>query len=129
MLKKCRHNLIGQSALILYPDKEEFDRVGKIKYPAIKKTGVGTLETKWVRGDGEIINILLSSTFVDLTDHESEVTFSALDITETRQFENELEKELIKRMDLWKNQVEIASPNIHKLDSILNRESTINNGY
>ncbi|MBD3165974.1 PAS domain S-box protein, partial [bacterium] len=56
-----RDELIGQSAIILYPDIKEFEKVGKEKYSQIGKFGVGTVETVWRRKDGSLIDILLSS--------------------------------------------------------------------
>ncbi|MGD8242669.1 MAG: PAS domain S-box protein, partial [Desulfobacterales bacterium] len=44
--------LINQSALILYPDQEEFERVGRVKYGQISQKGSGTIETRWMRKDG-----------------------------------------------------------------------------
>jgi two-component system, cell cycle sensor histidine kinase and response regulator CckA len=87
-----REEIIGKSALILYPDKEEFDRVGKVKYNQIKLQGTGTIETRWKRKDGKIIDVLLSSTPLEPTDHSKGVTFTALDITERKNAESALQK-------------------------------------
>ena len=74
--------LIGKSARILYPDDEEFERVGRDKYEQIRKFGTGTIETRWQRKDGDIRDILLSSTPLDPENHATGVTFTALDITD-----------------------------------------------
>lgn len=78
------NELIGNSALMLYPTKEEYDFVGNEKYEQIKKYGTGTVETKWIRKDGKIIDVLLSSTPLNLKDISGGVTFTALDISERK---------------------------------------------
>ena len=53
--------LEGQSAKILYPDEEEFLRVGREKHSEMRKKGIGTIETRWKHKNGDIIDIFLSS--------------------------------------------------------------------
>jgi two-component system cell cycle sensor histidine kinase/response regulator CckA len=81
-----------QSARILYPNDEEFDKVGREKYAEIEKNGTGVIETKWQRKDGKIIDILLSSTRIDPDDLSAGVTFTALDITDRKKAEEALRK-------------------------------------
>jgi PAS domain S-box-containing protein len=87
MLGYSKDELIGKSALMLYPTVEEFDLVGKEKYDQIKKFGTGTVETKWKCKDGKIIEVLLSSTPLNLVDISGGVTFTALDITDRKKIE------------------------------------------
>ncbi len=82
--------LRGKSARILYPSIEDFEFVGHEKYRQISQFGTGTVETTWLRSDGREIDIILSSTPIDLADLEKGVTFSALDITERKQLEERL---------------------------------------
>ncbi len=82
--------LIGQSARILYPGDEDFEFVGRQKYAQITDHGTGMVETRWQKKDGTIMDILLSSTPVDLADHSKGVTFTALDITERKLAEEKL---------------------------------------
>jgi PAS domain S-box-containing protein len=82
--------LIGQSARIFYPSEEEFRWVGEEKYGQITKWGTGAVETHWKRKDGSIIDVLLSSTPIDPAEPTKEVTFTALDITESKKAENAL---------------------------------------
>ncbi len=86
-------DLIGKNSRMLYPGDEEFEFVGREKYAQIADHGTGTVETRWKKKDGTIIDVLLSSTPVDLKDHSKGVTFTALDITERKQAENDLENE------------------------------------
>jgi PAS domain S-box-containing protein len=84
--------LIGQSARILYPTDEDFEYVGREKYRQIHECGAGTVETHWQRKDGQILDMWLSSTPLDPTDLSAGVTFTALDITERKQAEEERER-------------------------------------
>lgn len=82
--------LKGKSSRILYPDDEEYNKVGTVKYGMIKEHGTGTVETRWKRKDGKVIDILLSSTPLDPNNWERGVTFTALDITQRKQYEENL---------------------------------------
>ncbi|MFN2358604.1 MAG: PAS domain S-box protein, partial [Desulfotignum sp.] len=79
--------LIGQSFRMLHRSDEDFEFVGHKKYAQIADHGTGTVETRWQKKDGTIIDVFLSSTPVDLKDHSKGVTFTALDITERKQTE------------------------------------------
>ncbi|MDX9845654.1 MAG: PAS domain S-box protein [Tenuifilaceae bacterium] len=83
----AKDELLGQSAQILYPSKEEYEYVGKEKYRQIAERGTGTVETIWQRKDGSLINVLLSSTPIVQDDLKKGVTFTALDITQRKQTE------------------------------------------
>ncbi len=87
-----REELVGQSARILYPTQEDFDFVGQEKYRQIRQTGTGTVETRWRRKDGAIIDVLLSSTPLDPDNLQAGVTFTALDITDRKRAEEELRR-------------------------------------
>ncbi len=89
-----RDELIGQNSLVLYPTKEEFDMVGKDKYDQIAKYGTGTVETRWKRKDGKIIDVLLSSTPLDQNDLVAGVTYTAMDISDRKTAENNLRQAL-----------------------------------
>ena len=92
MLGYTSEELIGKSARILYPTQEEYEFVGKEKYKQIDLFGTGTVETKWVCKDGRIIDILLSSTPLNLKEISGGVTFTALDITGRKRSEEALKK-------------------------------------
>jgi two-component system cell cycle sensor histidine kinase/response regulator CckA len=74
--------LLGKSARLLYPTDEDFEYVGREKYRQIAERGTGSVETRWRKKTGEIIDVLLSSTPLDPSDHAEGVTFTALDVTE-----------------------------------------------
>jgi PAS domain S-box-containing protein len=87
MLGYAAEELEGRSARILYPTDEDFEFVGREKYLQIRARGTGSAETRWQRKDGEIIDVLLSSTPLDPSDWSQGVTFTALDITASKQAE------------------------------------------
>ena len=85
-----REELMGQSARMLYPTQKEFEWVGREKYQQISKSGTGTVETRWVRKDGRIIDVLLSSTPLEPSDLKAGVTFTVLDISDRKRAEQAL---------------------------------------
>lgn len=82
--------LIGKSSRMLYPTSAEYAFVGKETYRQINEHGLGVVETRWQRKDGEIIDVLMSSASIDHGDIISGVTFTGIDITERKQAEKEL---------------------------------------
>jgi PAS domain S-box-containing protein len=82
--------LIGRNARMIYPDDAEYQRVGREKYGQIREHGTGSIETLWLRKDGTVINVLLSSTPLDPADLSQGVTFTALNITERKRAEEAL---------------------------------------
>lgn len=107
-----REELIGNRSRMLYPNDKEFDFVGREKYAQIKDRGTGTVETKWIKKDGSVIDVLLSSTPMNPDNLSEGVTFTALDISNRKRFEIELEK---KKLFLEKAQ-EIGSIGSWELD-------------
>jgi PAS domain S-box-containing protein len=90
MIGYSADELVGQSARIAYESDEEFERVGKVKYSEIQERGVGTVETRFKRKDGSVINVLLSSSAVDSSDFSKGTIFTVFDITERKQMEEAL---------------------------------------
>jgi PAS domain S-box-containing protein len=89
----AEEELQGQSARLLYPDEAEYQRVGQLKYADIHQHGKGSIETRWLRKDGEIREILLSSSPLEATDLQTGVVFTALDITQRKRAEEALAAE------------------------------------
>jgi PAS domain S-box-containing protein len=87
-----REELIDRSACILYTSREEYERAGRVKYDLIEKLGHGSVETRWRRKDGRVIDVLLSSSPIDHDNIQAGVTFTALDITESKAAEDALRK-------------------------------------
>ena len=87
--------MIGRSARMLYVDDAGYEHVGRVKYEMIRQHGTGTMETRWRCKDGRVIDVLLSSTPLDVGDLSKGVTFTALDITSRKQTEAERERLMI----------------------------------
>ena len=87
-----KEELVGQNSRVLYASEEEYEYVGKEKYRQIKEKGTGTVETKWLRKDGQTIDVLLASTPIDTNDLNKGVTFTVLDITNRKRGEARLKQ-------------------------------------
>ena len=92
-----RDELINKNARMLYPTEEEFNWVGEEKYRQISEHGTGTVETRWLRKDGTIINVLLSSTPLYPPDLSAGVTFTAFDISKRK----EAERAIVEAKKQW----------------------------
>ncbi len=79
-----RVELAGQKSRMLYVNDEEFAWVGQEKYAQIQEHGTGSVDTRFKRKDGSIIDVHLSSTPIDANNLSLGVTFTALDITERK---------------------------------------------
>ena len=87
-----RDELIGRSARMIYPSDADYEYVGQEKYRQIAQTGTGAVETRFRRKDGTVIDVLLSSTPIDVADLSRGITFTVLDITDRRRVEEALRR-------------------------------------
>lgn len=110
--------LEGHSARLFYASEAEFLRVGAEKYRDIQKLGVGIIETQWRRRDGQLIDVLLSSSFIDPVDPEAGAVFTALEITARKR----AEADLLKYQEDLENMVEERTLNLLRLNQTLQRE-------
>jgi PAS domain S-box-containing protein len=90
MLGYSLETLLDQSARVLYPDEVEYQRVGGENNMLIREKGISTVETRWRRKDGEIIDVILSSTPINTSNPSEGVTIAALEITERKKAEKVL---------------------------------------
>lgn len=100
MLGFSCEELIGKNARIIYPSDEEYERVGKIKYGQIQKSGIGSVETCFRRNDGQIIDVILQSIVIDPQDISKGVLFTVVDISERKRAEKEAKEQerLLKKI-------------------------------
>jgi PAS domain S-box-containing protein len=112
MVDYAPEELIGQSARMIYPSDEDFHRVKKDKYAQIETRGTGTVETRWRRKDGTVIDVLLSSTPLNPEDYSAGVTFTALDITARKRGE-EAQQNLAQK---WRITFDAINDSISLLD-------------
>ncbi len=89
-----REELVGEPARIFYASQEDFEYVGSEKYRQIDKQGSGSVETRWQKKDGSIIEVLLASSPIHPADISQGVTFTAMDITNSKQTERNLRNTL-----------------------------------
>jgi PAS domain S-box-containing protein len=121
MLGYGGEELANMDARVLYPTEEEYERVGREKYRQIEERGTGTVETCWRRKDGSILNVLLSSTPLDPADRSKGVTFAALDITDRKKAEAQVQQHLAELTRAWHANMlgEMASGLAHELNQPL----------
>jgi|WetSurMetagenome_2_1015567.scaffolds.fasta_scaffold16900_3 PAS domain S-box-containing protein len=84
--------LLDKDARMLYPDDADYEYVGTEKYRQIVGKGTGIVETRWLRKDGNIIHILLSSAPLDPSDWSKGITATVLDISDRKKAEEALLK-------------------------------------
>lgn len=100
--------LLEKSSRIIYPSDEEFNYVGKEKYKQIEENGVGTLETSFLKKDGSLVDVLVSSAPLDPNDISKGTIFTALDISERKNTEMQLKDNVLL---LERKNEEIATTN------------------
>lgn len=84
--------LIGQSSMIVYPDKKTYLQAGESNYFQIEKFGIGSVETQLQRKDGTLVNVILSSTPLSANNLNAGVMFTVQDITERIKSEQMISK-------------------------------------
>jgi len=87
-----REELVGQSARILYCSDEDYDRVSQIKYKQIELHGIGEIETRWKKRDGEIMDVQIRTVPIDPDDSSKGFLFTVLDITERKRSEESIKE-------------------------------------
>ena len=83
--------LVNKNARILYPGDAEFEYVGREQSDQLKDHWKGSIESRWLRKDGTLIDVLLNATPRDIEDMSKGVTFTVLDITDSKRAEKERE--------------------------------------
>ena len=89
--------LLGEHVQILYPDREEYERVGRELYVAADASGIGIIETRLVRKDGSFLDCYVQACAVDLSDPSQGHMVVVLDISEKKNHDRQ-KKELEDRL-------------------------------
>jgi PAS domain S-box-containing protein len=84
--------LIGHNTRMLYPEEEEYQRVGRELYQRTREEGTGMVETVHRRKDGKLINILIYWNPIDPEDWSKGLTTMVLDITDRKRAEQGLQE-------------------------------------
>ncbi len=87
-----KEDLVGQDTRILYPDDEEYERVGRLLYDGIKEKGLGIAEARLRRKDGTCIHVHISMASQNDECGDTELIVVMLDITERKQAEEALRR-------------------------------------
>lgn len=82
--------LYGRSTRILYETDEEFQRVGAVIYPEISAKGQTEIETRFIRKDNTVIDVLLSLAAYDQADLSVGVVFTVMDVSERKKAAEQL---------------------------------------
>lgn len=81
--------MVGMMTRLLYPDEEEFHRIGRELYEQMEREGLGVKEAVLKRKDGELISVMLSLSPFDPNDLSLGVCATVLDITKLKRAEEE----------------------------------------
>lgn len=87
MLGYTADELIGKGESMLFCDDQEFKRSGRVIYNQIGKEGVGSIETRFRKKDGKVVDVWLGAAPVDAADPVAGTTFTTLDITARKKAE------------------------------------------
>lgn len=82
--------LVGQSVLMCYQNKEEFKKVGKYLYQDLTSHGVGITDSRLKRKKGEIFDALIYLSLIDPSDVSQGHQVIILDISERKRAEDQL---------------------------------------
>ncbi|WP_155315247.1 PAS domain-containing sensor histidine kinase [Desulfosarcina alkanivorans] len=96
-------SLLGKSTRILYPDDDEYERVGHRFYSEIENFGLASIETRWVTRQNEQIHCYLQGCPLDPADPTRGVIVVAIDITERKRIEEQVKQLKEKYEDLYHN--------------------------
>ncbi|TVR07097.1 MAG: PAS domain S-box protein [Spirochaetaceae bacterium] len=85
-----REELTGKNIRMLFETDAEYDRVGRVKYPALNEHGWVQVETRWVTKPGRVLDIQVSSTWLDPANPDLGIAFMVQDVSERKRAERAL---------------------------------------
>jgi PAS domain S-box-containing protein len=103
MVGHGRKELIGRNSSMIYPSTEIYEKAGQVKYSKLKKDNIGQVETKFLRKNGNEMDVLLSSVFLDPDNPADGTIFTALDITQKKASERILKENEERYRTLFEN--------------------------
>jgi len=89
-----RGELVGKDTRALFPDQDEYERVGGEFYAEIERTGACELDARFVRKDGELLDVLIRGSWLSANDHSMGVVIAVLDISARKRRTVELESKV-----------------------------------
>ncbi len=89
--------LLGKSVEAFYLNPEEYQRVGLALYENGDAAGIGSVETRWVRKDGTLLDCYLQTCVVDPSDLSQGHIVVVMDISEQKRYVRQ-KKELEERL-------------------------------
>jgi PAS domain S-box-containing protein len=119
-------SLLGKSTEVLYPDVEEYERVGRKFYTELEENGVAYLETRWVTKDGRGIQCYLQGCPLDPSDISKGVIVATMDITKLKQADEQIQTLSQQLIHAQERERQMISYELH--DSIAQNLSTLKIG-
>jgi len=116
-------SLLGKNTKMLYPDVEEYERIGRKFYSEIEHKGAGQVETRWVTKDGIGIHCYLQGCPLDPSDISKGVIVAAMDITKLKQAEEQIQTLSQQLIHAQECERQMISYELH--DSIAQNLSTL----
>ena len=113
-----------QSARILYPSDQEYNRVGAIIYGQGNNDGKGALETQLVHKNGNVLEVLLTATYLNKDNPKEGAIFAVIDITEQKKLETQLKISI----DDWDRTFD-AIPDVVSIHDINNTILRVNKAF
>ncbi len=84
--------LLGRSTRVFYPSDEVYETSGKLAYTQLEEKGWAALESVFESKDGTLKDVYITLVPLDEQDHEQGFTFTIMDITERKKYQDSLEE-------------------------------------
>ena len=88
--------LVGQPSRQFYANDQEYERSGALMYSEIAAKSKSTIETRFRKKDGTLIEVLMNLSAVDKADLSQGAVFVLMDVTESRKMAHELQENIMR---------------------------------
>ncbi len=119
-------SLFGDGARVLYLDDEECNRVDRELYHGMDDTGIGQVDTRWIRKEGGVIDCHLQASPLDPNDPGKGHIVAAMDITDRKRAEKRIPALTHQLMKAQENERQRISLYLH--DDVAQNLSTLKIG-